>query len=189
MQEQTNQQEQEASSSGQPIGSEAQLAVAGDEQGTTPGQQLVQQGQHVAQQAQEQAGALADQARWQIATQLTRQKEHATASLDALAQAIREAGRQMQERGQSSADGYADTAATQVERISSYLSERDITALRQEAERFARSRTPLFLAGAFTVGWLGARFFKSSTPADGAAQRDYTPSMNLPAPALQSDTR
>jgi ElaB/YqjD/DUF883 family membrane-anchored ribosome-binding protein len=120
----------------------------------------------LAQQAQQQAGHLADQARRQITLQLTSQKERATAGLDSAARAIRETGRQMQGDGQAPIAQAADRAAFQVERVSTFLSQRDINALRDEAERFARRQTPLFLAGAFAAGWLGARFLKSSAPAD-----------------------
>ncbi|HXT38148.1 MAG TPA: hypothetical protein VN837_21440 [Chloroflexota bacterium] len=156
----------------QPIGSPDPANT--DDTGGSPAQQL-------AQQAQQQAGHLADQAREQIIQQLANQKERATAGLDSMARAIRQTGSQMQGDGQAPIAQAADKAAAQVERMSAYLSQRDINALRDEAERFARRQTPLFLAGAFAVGWLGARFFKSSTPADAGRQPAYAPSGNLPA--------
>jgi len=137
--------------------------------------------QQFAQQAQQQAGHLADQARQQVVQQLANQKERATAGLDSVARAIRQTGSQMQGDGQAPIAQAADRAAFQVERVSSYLRQRDINALRDEAERFARRQTPLFLAGAFAVGWLGARFLKSSAPADAGAQPAYSPSGNRPA--------
>ncbi|HVA89987.1 MAG TPA: hypothetical protein VNL71_09090 [Chloroflexota bacterium] len=145
-----------------------------DDAGANPARQL-------AQQTQQQAGHLADQAREQIVKQLSSQKERATAGLDSVAQAIRQTGRQLQGDGQAPIAQAADRAAAQVERVSAFLSERDINALRDEAQRFARRRTPLFLAGAFAMGWLGARFLKSSAPADAGGQATYTPSPNLPA--------
>jgi type II secretory pathway component HofQ len=147
--------------------------AAGDTAGNTAHQ--------LAQQAQQQAGHLADQAREQITLQLSNQKQRATSGLDSVARAIRETGRQMQGDGQAPITQAADRAAAQVERVSSFLSQRDVNALHDEAARFARRQTPLFLAGAFAVGWLGARFLKSSAPAETSSRPTYTPSGNLPA--------
>jgi hypothetical protein len=53
-------------------------------------------------------------------------------------------------------------AADRVEGISNYLEQRDVDALTNDVRRFARDNTPLFLGGVFALGFLGARFLKSS---------------------------
>lgn len=53
-------------------------------------------------------------------------------------------------------------AADRVEGISNYLEQRDVHALTNDVRRFARDNTPLFLGGVFALGFLGARFLKSS---------------------------
>jgi hypothetical protein len=41
------------------------------------------------------------------------------------------------------------------------MQQRDVRALRYDAERLARQQPVVFLAGAFAIGWFGARFLKS----------------------------
>jgi hypothetical protein len=53
-------------------------------------------------------------------------------------------------------------AADRVEGVSRYLEQRDVDALTNDLRRFARDHTPLFLTGAFALGFAGARFLKSS---------------------------
>jgi hypothetical protein len=53
-------------------------------------------------------------------------------------------------------------AADRVAGISSYLEQRDVDALTNDVRRFAREHTPLFLGGVFALGFVGARFLKSS---------------------------
>jgi hypothetical protein len=120
--------------------------------------------QQTTQQVQAATGNLADQAKQQIATQLNNQKERAATSLDTVAQAMRQTGQQLQDRGQEPVAGYATKAAEQVEQVTRYLNERDVVELRMDAERLVRNQPVLFLAGAFALGWLSARFFKSSAP-------------------------
>lgn len=118
----------------------------------------------VAQQAQSSVGGLAGQAKQQIATQLTSQKDRVSTGIDSMAEAIRQAGQQLQQQGQTPVADYANKAADQVERVSQYLSAKDVSELQADAAQYARSQPVIFLAGAFALGWVGARFFKSSSP-------------------------
>jgi hypothetical protein len=118
--------------------------------------------QRTAQQVQVTAAHLSDQAKQQIAGQLNSQKNRATSSLDSMAGAFRQTGRQLRDQGQDPVATFTERVADWAERLSSYLSERDVVALRREAEGLARTRPLAFLTGAFTIGWMGARFFKSS---------------------------
>ena len=137
--------------------------------GTSLLDQAKQQAQPVVQQTQQKAGELMVQARDQLKSQVTDQKERMTGGLDRVAQALRQTSQQLREHEQGFVSPYADTAAEQVERISAYLHERDLDELTSEASSFARSRPALFLAGAFTLGFLATRFLKSSAPS-GSAQ-------------------
>jgi hypothetical protein len=56
-----------------------------------------------------------------------------------------------------------DRAAGGVSEISSYLRDRNVDDMLADAEDFARRQPELFLGGAFALGMLAARFFKSSS--------------------------
>jgi len=139
-----------------------------------------------ANQAQQQAGKAVEQVKGQVTSQLDQQKGRATSTLDSVSLALRDTGQRMHDQGQAPLATAADKAADQIERISSYLSERDIAALRAEAENFAREHTPLFLAGAFALGWVGGRFFKSSASNSDATNSDYSGSQSGSNPTSPS---
>jgi hypothetical protein len=103
-----------------------------------------------------------DQAREQASSTLGTQKESAAAGLSSVAQALRQTGQQLRDQDQVGITSYIDSAASQVEDISSYLQNSDLSQLVDDVERFARRRPALFLGGAFALGLLGARFLKSS---------------------------
>ncbi|HYP42037.1 MAG TPA: hypothetical protein VEX13_16905 [Chloroflexia bacterium] len=138
---------------------------SGDESGTEA-QSVVQQAQETAEQvigqAQETAGKVVDQVRGTAESQLTSQKDRAAETAGTVAQAIRSAGEQLKGQDQSGFAQYADMAAERVEQFSNYLQSRDLREIVVEVEHFARRQPILFLAGAFTLGVLGARFLKSS---------------------------
>jgi uncharacterized protein YjbJ (UPF0337 family) len=119
----------------------------------------------VADQAQQAVGQVADQARQQVSSRLASQKDRAAESLTSVAQALRQTGQQLREQDQQAVTGYIDSLASRVEGVSSYLEHNDLGQLVDDVERFARRQPALFLGGAFALGLLGARFFKSSRPA------------------------
>jgi hypothetical protein len=118
----------------------------------------------VADQAQQTAGQVVDQARQQVASRVAGQKDRAAEGLNSVAQALRQTGEQLREQDQQNVTAYIDRAASQVERISTYLQDNDLGQLVDDVERFARRQPALFLGGAFVLGLLGARFLKSSRP-------------------------
>jgi hypothetical protein len=115
--------------------------------------------------AQASAGKLADQARQQIVKQLNSQKDRATGSLESLITVLRQSSQQLQDQGQAPVATLANRAADGIEQVWLYLSERDVVALEREGEQLARTQPAIFLTGAFALGFLGARFFKSSRQA------------------------
>jgi hypothetical protein len=125
--------------------------------------------------AQASAGKLADQARQLIVKQLNGQKDRATGSLESLINVLRQSGQQLQDQGQAPVAALANRAADGVEQVWIYLSDRDVAALEREGEQFARTQPTIFLTGAFALGFLGARFFKSS-------RQNGQNGQNLPVP-------
>ncbi len=131
-----------------------------------PVQAVVQQAQdtagQVVTQAQETAGKVVDQVRETASSQLSSQKDRVAEAVGTVAQVIRSAGDQLKGQDQSAIAQYADTAAQRVDQFSNYLQNKDVREIASEVEHFARRQPTLFLAGAFAVGLLGARFLKSS---------------------------
>jgi hypothetical protein len=119
---------------------------------------------------QESGAALKDRIRQTANTQLNRQKDRATDELGNVARAVRETTQQLRERNQATAAHYIEQAANQLQRVSERLKNKDVGELLSDAQRLARRQPALFIGGAFALGLIGARFFKSSPP---DADRDY----------------
>ena len=119
--------------------------------------------QGVARKAASQASRLAHQAGEGVEEAVGRRKEQAADRIAAVAGAVREAARSLQQQDPNGFARYADTAARQLERASGYLRERDLRGMLREAEGFARRRPELFLAGSVLAGLALARFLKSSS--------------------------
>jgi len=58
----------------------------------------------------------------------------------------------------------ADNVARQMDRVADYLRDSDGQTIARDIEGLARRQPALVFAGAFAIGVLAARFFKSSTP-------------------------
>ncbi|QJR34158.1 hypothetical protein [Gemmatimonas groenlandica] len=69
---------------------------------------------------------------------------------------------------QSGAGQYIRQAGEQVQRAADYLEKADVKQLTRDAESFARRQPIAFIGGAFVLGVVAARFFKSSQQPDGA---------------------
>jgi DNA-directed RNA polymerase subunit RPC12/RpoP len=125
----------------------------------------------VAEQVQEKAGEVAGQVREQAATRLSSQKDQAAGRLWTVAWAFRSVGDNLREQDEPQIAQITDKVAEQVERATSYLGHRDINQIANDVQRFARRQPALFLGGAMALGFLGARFLKSSSRA--ATSSDY----------------
>ena len=165
-------------------------------------QQAKQQGQQLAQQARQQANDLASRGGEQVKSQLANQKHEASQRLTPIQVALRETAQQLRKQGQAPVAQYADRTSDQVERFSGYLRETEVDEMVDQARGFARSRPAIFLSGAVALGFLGARFLKSSSqeaagngepvaalpPAEGPPTAtgsippvEHTPMTNMPA--------
>ncbi len=128
----------------------------------------------VVDQAQEKVGQVVDQAKQQTASLLTAQKDQAADTLYTVAHALRQTGQQLREQDKAPIAGYADQAATEVERIYGYLHGRDVRQIVDDTEGFARQRPAVFVGGALVLGLVAARFLKSSKR-NAAATAGLTP--------------
>jgi hypothetical protein len=64
-----------------------------------------------------------------------------------------------------------ERAADQIDSFSRSLREKDVNELLDDAQQLARRQPALFIGGAFVLGLIGARFFKSSAQSNGSAGR------------------
>jgi len=143
------------------------ISAGNDEPIKSTVQDTVQQVQdtvgQVAEQTQSTAGKVIEQAKTTATTKLEDQKNKAAESVANVAQAIHEAGRNMDDS--SPLTEYVEKAAKQLQGLSGYLQDRDLRSLLIEVEHFARRQPTLFIGGGLLLGMLGARFLKSSSTA------------------------
>lgn len=137
-------------------------------------QDAKEQVKSLASDAKEQAKDVANQARDHVQTLVGEQKNQAADRLHSLADALREAGRKLNEGQQAGDFGqYADRAAQQVERLSGYLRDRELRDFVRDTETFARRRPEVFLGGTLIAGLMLARFLKASSPETGRGSSGY----------------
>jgi hypothetical protein len=135
-------------------------SLSGTVQGVT--EQAKDTAGQVVDQAKETAGQVAEQAKQQATSQLESQKERAVDTLVTVGQALRQTSQHLHEQEQTGVGGYIEQAAERVETLTNYLRTRDVPALLVETQDLARQRPGLFLSGAVVLGFIGARFLKSS---------------------------
>src|SRR4051812_12091139 len=92
-------------------------------------------------------------------------KSQAVETVSGLAQSLLLAGQNLQDQ-QSPAARLVEQAAERLDRVAQYLETTEPEALVRRTESWARQNPALFIGGAFLVGILGARFLKSSRPAN-----------------------
>jgi len=126
-----------------------------------------QPGTPILQKTQQKAGEMMDQARSQVTSQLEGQKERVTNTLSSMAEALHHTGEQLRQENKEPVGQIAERAAEAVERVTGYLNERDVRQIINSVESYAREQPAVFIGGAFALGLLAARFFKSSSDGDG----------------------
>jgi hypothetical protein len=132
------------------------------------GDKVKEKASQVTDQAQQAASQATDRAQQQAKSQIATRKEQAVGNLTDVSQAVSQVGSQLRQNDHDTLAQYADMAAQQVNRVASYLRERNVNEILDEVQGAARRQPALFLAGAFALGVLGARFLKSSSPQSGS---------------------
>ncbi len=117
-------------------------------------------------QVQETVVGLKDQVTTQVkeqaSTQLAARLESVTGTLDMATKLLRTAGDTVRDQEKT---GVADTitgVADRLETWSSSIRDQDVDKLVDETKQLAQKQPLLFVAGAATLGFMGARFFASS---------------------------
>lgn len=107
------------------------------------------------------------QARDSATSSINDSRHQAADRIGGLASAVRSTSEHLRSENQTTVANLTDSLADQVERLSTYLRDRDLSAFRQDVETFARRQPAVAIGVALALGVLGARFFKSSQPAGG----------------------
>lgn len=131
-----------------------------------------------------QSSGLVGKVKERATEQLSAQKDRATDGLGAIVHAVRQTGERLRGDQQDTMARYVEQAASQLERLSTGLREKDVNELLQDAQRLARRQPALFIGGSFAVGLLAARFLKSSQAHDADA---YSSEWNVPESDSYSD--
>ena len=121
-----------------------------------------QKAMDAADRTKEQVHELADTAQTQVRSMAAERKGQAASQLSGIAEAFRNSSQALHDQDQDAVARYTEQAADKLEYLAHYIQERNVDELLGDTERFARQQPELFLGGAFALGLLAARFFKSS---------------------------
>lgn len=128
------------------------------------------------QDVKQQARDMANQTKEQGKSMLEEKKGMAAGQVDSMAQAFRSTAKNLQGEGQQRTGDYVGMIADQLENAARQLKQKNLDELMHDAQDLARRSPATFLAGSVAVGFLLARFLKSSQqPADyhDDDQRDF----------------
>lgn len=123
----------------------------------------------VLEQAKETAGQAYGLATEKAATKLDEQKTTLAGGLTSVADSLKQAGETLRDGGEENPIAeftakYGDSLANQIEQIGSYFENKDVREMVKDVEGFARRNPAVFIGAAFGLGFLAARFLKSSSP-------------------------
>lgn len=146
-----------------PVGDTSFTASRGSA-GQSTGDAVKEKASEVVSTAQQTVSEKASQARQKGMSQLAQRKTQAADSLSDVSEAVSQVGGQLRQSNHESLAQYAEMATEQVDRFASYLRQRDVGEMLDQVQDFARRQPAVILGGAFVLGVIGARFFKSSAP-------------------------
>lgn len=120
-------------------------------------------------QAKETAGKAYEAVTDKAATKLDEQKSTLSGGISTVAESVRQVGENL---GSSSTDSglaeaaakYTNTAAQKLEDVAGYFETKNVREMARDLEGFARRNPAVFLGAAFGLGFIAARFFKSTKP-------------------------
>jgi len=120
-------------------------------------------------QAKETAGQAYEAVTDKAATKLDEQKSTLSGGLSTVADSFRQVGQNLgsskTESGLAEAAAkYTDTAAQKIENVAGYFESRGVRDMARDLENFARRNPAIFFGAAFGLGFLVARFLKSTPP-------------------------
>lgn len=146
----------------------------------TKSDEVQQKASEISQEAKQKAKSAVNTAQQKVTEQarttVDQKTEQAANELNSVADAVRQSGDQFRDQELDFVAQYTDRFAEQVEGLSSYLSNSNLEDMVEDAEDLGRRQPELFLAGAFALGILAGRFFKSSNRRSGRSNsRQHAP--------------
>ncbi len=132
-------------------------------------QQVKEQAQQAVQHGQQTAGHVWELGRNHFRSALTAQKNRAAGGLGDVADLIKQAGSQLREQGSAGGGQIAENLSERFAQFSSTVREKEIEEILADTEKFGRSNPVAFLSLAALIGFVLARFLKSSGQAASAA--------------------
>ncbi len=132
-------------------------------------QQVKDQATHAVQQGQQRVSHIWEVGRAQFRGALTGQKDRAADGLGDLAQMLQQSATQMKQQGQAGGASIAENMGNRVSTLSDTIHGKEIEEILADTESFAREKPAVFLALASLIGFILARFLKSSGQAASAA--------------------
>jgi ElaB/YqjD/DUF883 family membrane-anchored ribosome-binding protein len=124
-------------------------------------------------QARSEAGRLTQAARSRTMSYIEERKSLLAENVGGMAQAARNAAGQFDEQGNQVVADYIKRAADGLERFSGAMRDRDLSSLMGDAEDFARRQPAVFIGAGVAVGFLLARFLRSSSERREAERYGY----------------
>ena len=112
----------------------------------------------------DQARSTLRDARERAGSTFTDTRRQAADQLGGIGGAFHRTGETLRGEDQRRFADVADNVARQIDRVADYLRESDGGTMARDLERLARRQPALVFAGAFALGVVAARFFKSSSP-------------------------
>ncbi|HYH17292.1 MAG TPA: hypothetical protein VD995_01625 [Azospirillum sp.] len=127
------------------------------------GRQAAQSGRDALEAGREKMNEQVGVAQHRIRSLLEQQTHRAADQLGGVAQALHAAARQLNDENNGTAAArYADQAAQRIDDIADMLRHSTVDDMVARVEGFARRQPEVFIGGAFALGFLFARFIKSS---------------------------
>jgi hypothetical protein len=88
-------------------------------------------------------------------------KQHVLGSLDNISWTARKVSDELRHTGNAGLAQYAEVWADKTDRLYEYFQNSEVGTLIRDGEQYAKKNPEIFLAGAFILGFIGARFLKS----------------------------
>ena len=125
--------------------------------------QVKQQTQSAVQHGQEYAGQAVDIVSSRLKSSLAQQKDHLATGITDAAQILKQNGDSFRSQGIGVFAGpYIDQAVGKLNEVGTTIQNKDIDEVIRDTENFARIQPAAFLGAATLLGFLAARFLKSS---------------------------